>query len=250
MHGVTGSCLDFGARMYDPRLGRWLAVDPLDAKYPSLSPYSFAGNTPIMANDPDGEKIVIVYRDENGKKQKYVYQPGVDYEGDNKFVKQAVAALKYATAGDVNGIIQQISDHKKTIKIKQTGLGKDKYLSLINTIKWNPTGGLLIVDDDENETGGRQTPALGLFHEAAHGFLDLFTSVWSKIKKIVTEPKNNDAYESAEEKTVVEKYETPAAKKLGEGTRTNHNGKDITTKGSTTTEEAESTDKKTTKKEK
>jgi RHS repeat-associated protein len=55
-----GNSYDFGARMYDPRLGRWLAVDPLMKKYPSLSPYSFVANTPLIAIDPDGEKIFIV----------------------------------------------------------------------------------------------------------------------------------------------------------------------------------------------
>jgi RHS repeat-associated protein len=49
---------DFGARMLDPRYGRWLSVDPLAAKYPSLSPFNFTGNNPIMFIDPDGEKIV------------------------------------------------------------------------------------------------------------------------------------------------------------------------------------------------
>jgi len=45
---------DFGARMYDARLGRWLSVDPLQAKYPGLSPYNFASNTPISGIDLNG----------------------------------------------------------------------------------------------------------------------------------------------------------------------------------------------------
>ena len=39
-----GNSLDFGARMYDPRLGRWLSLDPLQQKYPFASPYNFALN--------------------------------------------------------------------------------------------------------------------------------------------------------------------------------------------------------------
>ncbi len=55
-----GNSLDFGARIYDSRLGRWLSVDPLAAKYPDESPYSFAGNSPIVIIDPNGkEKIVL-----------------------------------------------------------------------------------------------------------------------------------------------------------------------------------------------
>ena len=40
---VTGSSLDFGARIYDSRLGRWLACDPLAIKYSFLSPMSLYG---------------------------------------------------------------------------------------------------------------------------------------------------------------------------------------------------------------
>ncbi|MGB0868510.1 MAG: RHS repeat domain-containing protein [Flavobacteriales bacterium] len=55
-----GNSVDFGARMYDPRIGRWFAVDPLDHLYPSSTPYSFALNTPIQAIDPDGRLVIFV----------------------------------------------------------------------------------------------------------------------------------------------------------------------------------------------
>jgi hypothetical protein len=40
--------------MYDTRIGRFPSVDPLAAKYPFYTPYSFAGNKPIWAVDLDG----------------------------------------------------------------------------------------------------------------------------------------------------------------------------------------------------
>ena len=52
-----GNSLDFGARMYDSRLGRWLSLDPLQAKYPGLTPYGFVANSPLMFIDPDGRVI-------------------------------------------------------------------------------------------------------------------------------------------------------------------------------------------------
>jgi len=64
--GQTGSHYDFGARMYDSRLGRWLAVDPLAGKYPFASPYNFALNTPIQAVDPDGKLVIFVNGYHNG----------------------------------------------------------------------------------------------------------------------------------------------------------------------------------------
>jgi len=46
---------DFGARMYDARIGHFVSVDPLQAKYPSLTPYGYAGNSPIVFIDVDGK---------------------------------------------------------------------------------------------------------------------------------------------------------------------------------------------------
>ena len=45
---------DYGARISDPRIGRFLSIDPLTSKYPFYSPYQFAGNMPIWAIDLDG----------------------------------------------------------------------------------------------------------------------------------------------------------------------------------------------------
>ena len=56
----TGNSVDFGARIYNPRLGRWIATDPLQQKYPSYTPYSFVNNMPISAIDPDGKVIIFI----------------------------------------------------------------------------------------------------------------------------------------------------------------------------------------------
>ena len=48
--------LDFGARVFDPRIGRWSSVDAL-ADHPlqiSISPYAGMWNNPIIYDDPDG----------------------------------------------------------------------------------------------------------------------------------------------------------------------------------------------------
>jgi len=49
-----GTHLDFGARIYDSRSGRWLSVDPLAAKAPHWTPYRYGFNNPIRYYDPDG----------------------------------------------------------------------------------------------------------------------------------------------------------------------------------------------------
>ncbi len=55
-----GNSYDFGARVLNPRVGSWLSLDPLRAKYPSVSAYVFVLNNPINAVDPDG-KVVLFF---------------------------------------------------------------------------------------------------------------------------------------------------------------------------------------------
>ncbi len=40
--------------MHDPRIARFFAVDPLAPSYPELTPYQFASNTPIWAEELEG----------------------------------------------------------------------------------------------------------------------------------------------------------------------------------------------------
>lgn len=56
-----GNSYDFGARMYDNRLGRWLTIDPLAPKYSSISPYTFVLNNPCLLLDLDGKEWINVH---------------------------------------------------------------------------------------------------------------------------------------------------------------------------------------------
>ena len=61
---------DYGFRIYNPDIGKFLSVDPLTSDYSWYTPYQFAGNKPISAIDLDGlEEYSFHYKlnDNNGK---------------------------------------------------------------------------------------------------------------------------------------------------------------------------------------
>ena len=87
----------FGSRYYSSDLSIWLSVDPMAAKYPSLSPYVYCANNPIKLVDPNGEEIDwvekadgTIYWDENATSKEttkfgeiYLGKAGQRVEGQN-----------------------------------------------------------------------------------------------------------------------------------------------------------------------
>ena len=192
---------DYGARQYDPALGRFTAVDPLTEKYYEMSPYTYCGNNPIKYIDPTGADMVIWYGDENGK-QRYFMFNGINaaQAPQNSFVKDVITAYNYNVANGGGENMQAIATDKK-MRIGAVETGYDNvYLPNANAVRFNPTAGLKLDD------GNILSPATGLEHEAAHA-VNNKKGVDSKI---------NNKYGTTEERSVIKGAELKTAKANGE----------------------------------
>lgn len=64
--GLNVTAMDY--RQYDNAIGRFNSIDIMSEKFPSLSPYSFSADNPILLNDPSGKDwSITVTQDKKGK---------------------------------------------------------------------------------------------------------------------------------------------------------------------------------------
>ncbi|HME69187.1 MAG TPA: RHS repeat-associated core domain-containing protein [Myxococcota bacterium] len=179
-------------RTYDPVTGRYLESDPLAISAPNITHsynYEYGLSNPIDNVDVDGAKLR--------------FAPGSSPD----FQQQFKDAISYLNDGKVSKTIKELEDDPATVYIKELKDGQDGYLN--HVIYWDARSALCTT------TGGRQTPALGFLHEAAHALGDLQGTAAST-------QDNGTPYQNAEEQRVIDNIETPAAIKLGEDTRTDH----------------------------
>ena len=98
---------DYGFRIYNPSIGKFLSVDPLQKKYPDLSPYQYVANSPIIFVDPDGREIVWATDEISQKTKKAVLE---------LVSKSELFAEVYRT---LDGLERKISVETNPDKVKQ-----------------------------------------------------------------------------------------------------------------------------------
>jgi len=123
----SGNSYDFGARMVDPRLGRWLTIDPQAIKYPGLSPYCYSGNMPIAAFDPNGKEIILVAASDQ-------------HDNSFKFVNAAIRKLKL-----LNNDESLKGQNKTLVLVNINGFYSAKAIERINKSVKKHGGTLLVV---------------------------------------------------------------------------------------------------------
>ena len=73
---------DYGARNYDPALGKWMNIDPLAERYYGINPYAYVFNNPIELFDPDGMRVK--YAREEGQSRKEFREAKREFKENNR----------------------------------------------------------------------------------------------------------------------------------------------------------------------
>lgn len=115
---ASGTQYDYGFRVYDPRLGKFLSVDPLTRTYPYYSPYHFAGNSPILNVDVDGLEPHPYFYLPNWIKPIYLFTGNVEKKVTNaNNLAEGVIRAQTVINGQEPNFLQKTDIHLRTLGV-------------------------------------------------------------------------------------------------------------------------------------
>jgi RHS repeat-associated protein len=186
-NGEWGSAVhyDYGFRIYNPKIGKFLSVDPLTRGYPSWTPYAFAMNRVIDGIDLDGlewrqsTSLESALFDARGN--------GTLNQGDNGYVVSGLDGNYYTWVGrheyrarngteiDNNGCLSSCVNYERTT-----------FNAKAFSLDYSTNGGELQILDENGNVSHQQTNSYGLvrFPESGRGF-DRYTTAANNENYIV-----------------------------------------------------------------
>jgi RHS repeat-associated protein len=142
--------LDFGSRVYDSRLGKFLSVDKYTHKQPFYSPFIFAGDKPIMCIDKDGNQEIIVTIYERQKDGTLLQMPTATYQTNIQTLEEARGITRSAykitvvyewveSSRQVNPQTVEHSQAKRLVSVtpdESSGLNRDEQKKFDSPFEW------------------------------------------------------------------------------------------------------------------
>ncbi|NBG67487.1 RHS repeat protein, partial [Acidiluteibacter ferrifornacis] len=226
-----------GARFYDSDVARFLSVDPLAAKYPSLSAYNYVAGNPVILVDTDGREIRIYSSvNNNTSSQSYiVYTPGMKAAG-SQFQIDAINALNHMNASkSASGSVSRLTNSSRVYDVydastntSETGSG-----TINNQIYWQNTAAHTTNTPNSRTGSNKEAASSPFFHEVVHKALadqakDMYNSARTALdagqitqeeyeKRVAEADKiwNN----STDEEYIIEEHQNAYNEESGWGTR-------------------------------
>jgi RHS repeat-associated protein len=131
-----GNSYDFGARILDPRLGRWLTIDAYARKYTDLSPYHFGYCSPIRVIDPNGKENIIVasYDGDGIDKYKFINSALLQASNNKDENSKEKTTIVLMTFNMTQGQIEWVKEETKGLGVNLVEISKtEQIINYINS---------------------------------------------------------------------------------------------------------------------
>jgi RHS repeat-associated protein len=214
-----GNSYDFGARLYDPRVGRWFKMDEESSKLPQLSPYAYVNCNPLRFVDPDGNFLIDVHKritknafskisvkDLSIRKQKEIiaFRKGLVGNGvsyyDGSVVAPDVRSLPWYAGGYGKKSIE--SDHFDSMNYKEILSNFEGTMNNVETALYKYKKGQINVDGLSKIVGEEYHAVQDLYSHS--NFIEIYKDVYgeTKLSDIPTlqEAMSQDKYKKFAEK--------------------------------------------------